>query len=260
MPRHVGRRNGDERSLAPKEHGAYGQLALPLFVSMVLGEARALSWLVVLASVAAFFAHEPLLLVLGQRGKKAQRTQSARARSKLYVLLAIGGIASAIVVVSGSWSVRIALGANFVAALGALWFIVRRRERSTAGELWIAATLPSVVLPIGLLHGLPWSTVIGLYGSFALAFAAGIIGVRAIISDFKSGARWSGTVALVALAGGVCALGVLSVPAALGAASYWTAVCLLRLVRPSPRHLRQVGWTLVGASLLQAVWLWSSFA
>ncbi|MGC4068145.1 MAG: YwiC-like family protein [Polyangiaceae bacterium] len=260
IPVHGGRRKGDERSLAPKEHGAYGQLALPLFVAMVLGERNLLSWFVAVASVAAFFAHEPLLLVLGQRGKKALRTQSERARSKLIALLVLGVVTLGSAFVWGSWSVRCALGVNLVAALGALSLIVKRRERSTSGELWIAATLPSVVLPIGLLQGLSWRDVFGLHASFALAFAAGIIGVRAVIADFKSGGRWSGAAALAVLLGGVCALGLLSRPAAIGAALYWTAVCVVRVLRPSPRHLRQVGWTLVGASILQAAWLWGTFA
>jgi uncharacterized protein YhhL (DUF1145 family) len=256
---HGTRRGGAQRSLAPKEHGAYGQLGLPLFVGLALGTPHVLSWCVALASVLAFLAHEPLLLVLGQRGKAAQRTQAERARRKLFGLALVGLVTSGYVVLESSWSVRIALGVNAAAAAVALLFIVNRRERTTVGEIWIAGTLPSVVLPIGLLQGLSWNTVLAIYASFALAFAAGIVGVRAIISEFKTGKRWAGFAALTVLGALILALGALSVAAALSAASFWAAVCVLRLLRPSPRYLRQVGWTLVGASVVQTAWLWGAY-
>lgn len=77
------------RSLMPREHGAYGQLALPLLTALFSGRPTAAAFLYAAAAVFAFFAHEPLLVLLGQRGSRAFRELGARARLRL-TLLAVG--------------------------------------------------------------------------------------------------------------------------------------------------------------------------
>ena len=72
--------------MAPKEHGAYGQLGFPLLSAMLLGKPTLASVLLVVGSVIAFFAHEPLVLLLGQRGKKALREDAVRAKKKLLLM------------------------------------------------------------------------------------------------------------------------------------------------------------------------------
>ena len=66
--------------LIPREHGAYGQLLMPLLVSLVIGGAAAGALALAAAAVAAFLAHEPLLVLLGQRDGRASRDRNADAR------------------------------------------------------------------------------------------------------------------------------------------------------------------------------------
>ena len=75
------------RSLMPREHGAYGQLALPLLTALFSGRPTAAAFLYSTAAVFAFFAHEPLLVLLGQRGSRAFRELGARARLRLTLLV-----------------------------------------------------------------------------------------------------------------------------------------------------------------------------
>ena len=79
------------RSLLPHEHGAWGQLAMPLLTALAIGRPTVGSLLLTLAVVLAFVAHEPLLVVLGQRGKRAREQDGARA---LRWLAALGALAA----------------------------------------------------------------------------------------------------------------------------------------------------------------------
>ena len=81
------------RSLWPKEHGAYAQLLAPLALALVHGPITPASVALAIASVLAFVAHEPLLVVLGLRGTRAAREEGPRARRHL---LALGGGALAL--------------------------------------------------------------------------------------------------------------------------------------------------------------------
>ena len=48
-----------QRSLAPKEHGAYAQLGLPLLAALLMGRPTLLSALLVVGFACALLAHEP---------------------------------------------------------------------------------------------------------------------------------------------------------------------------------------------------------
>src|SRR5205823_6340503 len=67
------RRRESGIALLPKEHGAYGQLLFPLITAMAVGRPGVAAWSFAAAAVCAFLAHEPLLLLLGQRGPCARR-------------------------------------------------------------------------------------------------------------------------------------------------------------------------------------------
>ena len=76
------------RSLWPREHGAYGQLALPLLTALLSGRPSGPAGLYAFAAVCAFLAHEPLLVLLGHRGPRAQRECAGSARVRLALLSA----------------------------------------------------------------------------------------------------------------------------------------------------------------------------
>src|SRR3954452_18893302 len=63
----------------PKEHGAYGQLLFPIVTALAAGRPGTVASLLSIAALCAFLAHEPLLVLLGQRGPRAARDQRMRA-------------------------------------------------------------------------------------------------------------------------------------------------------------------------------------
>lgn len=247
--------SGQARPLAPKEHGAYGQLGFPLLVAMLLGRPTLSGGLLVVASVVAFIAHEPLVLLLGQRGKKALREDSARAKRKLITLAALGCGLGLGALWLGTTAVRFAMLANCIGVAIALGFVWRGRERSLLGELWVSLTLPLAALPVALANGLPLTKSLALVGSFVIAYAAGIFGVRGIIAEFKRGERRAGLLGLSLLMIPLLALAWRFLGPGLAAAMYWSVVVVARLLRPSPKSLKPLGWCLVFASLVQSVWL-----
>src|SRR5512144_1851394 len=72
-------------SLFPREHGAWGQLAFPLATGLNIGRPGPAAFLLCAAVVAAFLGHEPLLVVLGQRGHRARDAHGRRALRALAV-------------------------------------------------------------------------------------------------------------------------------------------------------------------------------
>ena len=66
--------------LKPKEHGAYAILIIPIATSLAISGVSVTGGAVAIASLAGFFAHEPLLVVLGRRGLRAKR-DAPQARS-----------------------------------------------------------------------------------------------------------------------------------------------------------------------------------
>ncbi len=244
------------RSMAPKEHGAWGQLIFPLVVALGLGTPGLVAWGLALAVVATFMAHEPLLVLIGQRGTRAAREAGDPAKRRLLLTLGTATLLGGAAVFGGSWNVRLAvllgLGSLLIAVFG---FLVKGQERSTFGELWIAWTLPFAAVPVALAAGVSIHTAVVAWLSFALAFSAGIFGVRGVIKDFREDnarAGWGGLgVTLVPTLG----LGFYSPYAGSAALLFWLVVAVSRALRPTPKSLKRLGWTLVGASLLQAAWL-----
>ncbi len=59
------------RSLAPREHGAYGQLFVPIAAALAMGRPSLGAVAIAVAGTAVFFGHEPLLVVGGGGGARA---------------------------------------------------------------------------------------------------------------------------------------------------------------------------------------------
>src|SRR5262245_5043376 len=76
-------------SFWPREHGAYVQLLGPLLSALVFGPVTPLALVLAGVACAAFLAHEPLLLLLGQRGPKLYREHACAARWRLALLSAL---------------------------------------------------------------------------------------------------------------------------------------------------------------------------
>jgi hypothetical protein len=246
-----------DRSLLPKEHGAWGQLLLPLAVALSAVDAvHWPAWLLAAAAFALFMAHEPLVVWLGQRGRRAAREQSARAVRHLSVWWIIAGATGGSALLASDWMVRGCVAVVLAQALVFFfWFVARGNERSTLGECWLALTLPGAALPVAVAAGTTLPAALHTWASFALAFTAGVFGVRGIIHQHKfrtAGAGWSG---LLVVFVGIVVLTLLAPIDGIAALVFWAIVVGNRWICPTPKALRRVGWCLVLGSVLQTVLL-----
>ncbi|MCU0655270.1 MAG: YwiC-like family protein [Polyangiaceae bacterium] len=238
------------RSLAPREHGAYGQLGVPLVVALAAGRPAAAGWLLAAASVAAFTSHEPMQVLLGRRGSRALREDGARAKKALWIrgagALLLGGAGLAL----ASGEARLAAllpGLLALVTLGLLW---RGQERSVPGEIVAAAALAGAGVPVAVSAGETLAKAAAAWGVWALGFGAVTFAVRAVVSRDHSGARWVGPVAVTLLAAAAQGAGLLSAAELLAAAPLLAAALGLTAAPPEPARLKVVGWVLVAASLL----------
>ena len=75
-----------ERPLVPREHGAYAEIAVPLVTALWMRPPTlaAVAWAT--AAVCGFFAHEPILVLLGRRGARTRQVRGRAARRLFAVL------------------------------------------------------------------------------------------------------------------------------------------------------------------------------
>jgi hypothetical protein len=250
------------RWMIPHEHGAYGQLGFPLAAVLAAGHPGAAAALLVLAFAAAFVTYEPLLVLLGQRGARARREHSEEAKRTLAwsAAIAVGaGSAGAWLLQSGArWTLAVP------AVLGAvsLALVAGRIHKTTTGEMFLAVGLSCCAVPVGVAAGLRPSAAVLCAVVFASGFSAATLAVRSAIARQRrepaAGFRiWAVALALASLA----AVELMSRTYRLHPA-LWTAAIPLSVLTaalavrpPSARHLRRVGWTLVGASAAATVLL-----
>jgi hypothetical protein len=245
------------RSLLPREHGAYGQLALPLATALALVVVKAgvtvSSIALSVSSVAAFLAHEPLLVVVGLRGSRAHREDGERARR---FLLGAGFVAFAAGVVAFVFApalARVSLVASLALVISLLPLIARRRERSLVGELVAATALSSVSLPILLAASVPLRAALTVFGIWAASFASCTLVIRGVLvharGDARSRLRLRALAPVVVLASGaaLAALGVIEPTAAMALLPLSLASLGLAVFPPPAKRIRAVGWSVVAA-------------
>lgn len=236
--------------LFPREHGAYGQLLLPLGTALVLhGTPRLCTGLLALAACLLFWAHEPLLLLLGQRGTRQKREQGRRARW-LLPLLVLATLLSLLGALADSpqlvWLLLLPLGLG----LFVLPFVMVQKEKSTLPELLVALALSSWAVPLQASKGVALGPALHLWGTLGFLFCVAVLSVRGLLGRLALG--WSVALAVLGLSvyGGLSAYGV--VPRA-GIGPLVPTVVLamgLGLGRPGPQALRPVGWAIVAATVV----------
>jgi hypothetical protein len=238
--------------LVPREHGAYAQLALPLAAAYAGGWPGAAACLFGLAAIAAFLAHEPLLIRLHHRGKRAFTEAGQRAGRRLAVLAIVGVGAAGLAAYLAPAAAAMALLPAFVAVVLAA-FIFKRRERTVAAEILASAALGSAALPVAVASGWHAEAALSAFAGWIAGFAA-VTSVVWPIAHKRTVSRGARAVALlvpalvVVLA--VARLGAQA--AAAGAPLVVTAVAIAAL-RPAARLLRPLGWTVAAVSVAQAV-------
>ncbi len=240
--------------LFPREHGAYGQLAFPLVAALASGSPGAAALALTVAFVAAFVAHEPLLVLLVQRGPRARREQQDAA---VHTLVWMGGMA-ALDLAFGLYRMPPALRWTVVVpiafAVATIPLILQRKQKTALGEMHVALALCSCALPVGVAAGLSPQQASGTWFVLTLGFWAATLAVRATIALQRREPSLASRIfaAVLAIASPFVAI---ALSRRLGLHPYlWLATLPLSAMAlvfaatpPSARKLRAVGWSLVTA-------------
>ncbi len=246
------------RSLAPREHGAYGQLVFPLTTALAAARPHAAAWSLATAAVLVFLAHEPWLVATGRRGRRATEDDGPRARRRL---LQLGLFAAAF----GLTGLALAPPAARLASLGAGalavlvgWVAAQGKERTLGGELLASLAFASGAVPVALASGLPLEAAARLGALWLVAFTATTVGVRAVATPPSRRTRLGSVLPLPTLLA-LLPIAFFCAPHGPGGTGEPAALALvvaslgLVLARPSVRHMKRIGWSLVAASVAVAL-------
>ena len=246
--------------MLPREHGAYGQLLFPLATALAIGRPGAAALMLAAAAVFAFLAHEPLLILLGQRGRRAAQEQRPRAWRwfSTWAVAALACTALAIALMPVGARIGLSVPGGLTLVLGIV--IAARHERTTAGEILTALALSSLAYPVALAAQAPARVAVTCAAAFATAFVAATVSVRAVIMCTRrppaARSRIVAALALVVGILGLAALWQLGLAAGVGVLAA-LPVCgvgfVLVLAPPSATRLRLVGWTLIAATAATAI-------
>ena len=244
----------------PKEHGAYGQLLFPLVTALGIGRPTTPALLLSAAALLAFVAHEPFLVLIGQRGARAARERRARAGVWFGVAASAAAASVAAALAIAPADVRLALMVPVALAAMLLVVILARREHTGGGEILTALTLSSLALPVGLAARASPMAATTSAVVFGAVFVSGTIGVRAVIAHTRrppaSGVRAG---AVVLAVGALVLLWRIASSGVVASSAPWAAlpVCALAVrlaaAPPSAQRLRTVGWALVATTAASAI-------
>jgi hypothetical protein len=243
--------------LLPREHGAYGQLAMALVTALAIGRLSAAGLALALAAVLAFVAHESLLVLLGQRGRRALEEDGARARRTLLLVGGAAGAAGLAGLALAPPEARVGLVPPVVLVIVGAVLVVRRLEKTAAGEMAVGAALSSSGLAVALAGGAPRLAAGAACFTWTMGFAMATMSVHAVLERARSkgqvdrgGRKAVAVLGLLATAFVVAWLAgfPLGAPAALlPTAALSVGICL---ARPSAKRLKQLGWAMVASSFV----------
>jgi hypothetical protein len=238
------------RTLWPREHGAYAQLLAPLVTSLVAVRPTLAGGLLALAACGAFLANEPLLVVLGHRGKRVREQDGPRAARRLVVLVAMTAAAA---IAGLALAPRALLAAAIVAVPAAVTVVLawRRLERSLVGEVAAATALSGASAPVLVASGVSLHTALVAWTAWAIGYACTVVAVHRVIARHRAAATWRDSIAVLALAAVTTAAIALLARGSLAGAATPLALASAILVARPPRatYLRTIGVVLVFASL-----------
>ena len=244
----------------PREHGAYGQLLFPLIAALSIGRPGATAFALVLAAVAAFLAHEPMLVLFGQRGGRAARDQRSDAFRWLIAFAGPAVMAGAWAVTSSDVTVRTALVVPAIGAIALGGCVARGIEHTVPGEMLSAVTLSSIAWPVALASGARPIAAATCAAVFGAGFVAATACVHAVIARTRrppaigTRVRSVATAAiLVSVVASAARRGMLAPIGQWAVLPLAAAGAILAVVARSSRYLRVVGWTLVAATALTTV-------
>lgn len=250
--------------LLPREHGAYGQLALPIITAFGAAGASLAGLLLVTSAAAAFVAHESVSILLGHRGSRARREHGPQAARWATTSAAIGATAGAIAMLTIDEAARWSIAVPAIPAMALAVAAVRGREKSWYGEITAAVAFAGLAVPVTMAAGAPLAVGASIAAAFALMFAAGTLAVQTVILRVRGGGNPRATAlarrgAVLVTAGGsatlagMVALQLLPAVTLIAVAPGLIAVLLVVARPPHATRLATIGWTLVGASVCAAL-------
>jgi hypothetical protein len=212
------------------------------------------------AAVSAFLAHEPLLVLLGQRGPRAARENRVAAVRWFSGFAAVASLCAATAFAVVAPDVRAAFAVPAALAATLVVVISRRAEHTVVGEVLSALTLSSAALPIALASGASSFAARSCALAFAASFAVGVVCVHGVIANTRRppamNSRFAGAAAAIGAAALIAWMGSRGIvaTAATAAVAPSSLAGLVLVLRPPPaRKLRVVGWTLVAVSIAVAI-------
>lgn len=253
---------GPSTVLIPREHGAYGQFGFPIAAALGAGRPSAAALALAVGFVATFLAHESLSVLLGLRGPRARREQRRMAiRDGAWMgALALAGVSigASLITSSDRWTILVPIAF----ALGIPGLVLQHVEKTTAGEMFVALTAASCALPVGAAAGVALPGAAAIWLVMALGYWAATAAVRGTIARQRREPH-------VALRICGASLAIVAAPAVYLMAqlcdlhpSIWIAAVplsavslVLAVAPPAARHVRRIGWALIGASTAAAVLL-----
>lgn len=226
---------------------------------MLVGRPAAGAWLLAASAAAVFFAHEGILVLLGQRGVRATREQRSSALRSVSPFGGFGLVTGlvALSVLPADALFWLLLPVSLAACVAVAVFT--HMERTTAGELLVAAALSSMSVPVALAGESRLTAALTVFAVFAVVFASATLSVRALIGRTHKAGGPPPLVAGVLTLLGIVLLAWLSLAGRLASVAPFATlpVCAvavgLVIAPPAPKYLREIGWTLVGATVLTAV-------
>jgi hypothetical protein len=236
------------RSLWPREHGAYAQLAAPIVAALLLRVPTLAAGLLTVAAVCAFLANEPLLVALGHRGQRLRESDGARARRRVVGLAAIA-IACGTLGLATAARTTLQVAAIAAAPVAVLLVLAwRRGQHSLAGEVVAAVALPGACAPVASASGVDMRSALVLWLAWSAGYVASVLAVHRVIARNRHAVSAVDVVLAIALVGAMATIALL-------APALWLAVPLIAIsaalvVRPpGAKHLRAVGVALVIGSV-----------
>ena len=238
--------------LRPKEHGAYAILGIPIGFALLLGGVTWIGCFVACAAVSGFLAHEPLLVAWGHRGQRA-RSATPNAKGRLIVLLMVMCVTGVAALWLGNAPVRLSLVGCLVLASSSFAVAVAGRHRTLVGQLWGVLGLSAPCLPILLAAGVEEVRVLEFWVIWVLGFLSTTIAVRSVIAAQKRQPRWLHATILITITTAIAIGTFFRAHWVLATIPMVAASWCLIVASPPAKYLKQVGWTLVGATVATGI-------
>ena len=246
------------QAILPREYGAYAELAFPLLTAFLIGGFTSAGACFTLAVLSWFLVREPLAVLNGVRGRRLEASLGAPARRAAWALGGLGALGAGLGMVLAPAPARLWALAPGACAVVLAPALLRGRPKSLGAELIVALALAGMVLPIGLAGRMDLTRALAAASVWAAGFVLATLAVHAIKARVKPelGAAWAvwatPVLALVVVVTGIGGAVMGRWPWPVGLAVVPTAGLVLAAlwIGTHPRHLKRVGWSLVGANLV----------